>query len=273
VARRRAPTRRRLILTPALLVALAIGFFAVWLERSNWLPEPAADLVRHAETQVLDPILKELGLNLPSREVPSVIPDENLDLDQARTLLARIRVAPEADQGYEREAWPHWLDLDGNCLNAREEVLVAESLDPAVLSRDGCRVLRGRWLDAYTGETLTDPATIDIDHVIALEEAYGSGGHAWSRERRAAFANDLSDGRTLIAVSASANRAKGAQGPEEWLPPQVGYRCRYVVDWIAIKVRWELSMDERERITVGNILEACVAAGSTTSSINPRPAR
>jgi hypothetical protein len=152
-------------------------------------------------------------------------------------------------------------------------VLVAESLDPAVLSRDGCRVLKGRWLDAYTGETLTDPGTVDIDHVIALEEAYGSGGHAWNRERRAAFANDLSDGRTLIAVSASANRAKGAQGPEEWLPPQLAYRCRYVVDWIAIKVRWELSMDERERVTVGNILEACVAAGSTTSSINLRPVR
>jgi hypothetical protein len=273
VARRRGPTRRRLIFTPALLVALLIGFFAVWLEHSNWLPEPAAELVRQAETQVLVPILKELGFNLPSREVPSVIPDESLDLDQARTLLAGIRIEPEMNENYEREAWPHWLDLDGNCLNAREEVLVAESLDPAVLSRDGCRVLKGRWLDAYTGETLTDHATIDIDHVIALEEAHGSGGHGWNRERRAAFANDLSEGRSLIAVSAAANRAKGAQGPEEWLPPQAGYRCRYVVDWIAIKARWELSMDERERVSVGNILEACVAAGSTTSSVNPRPVR
>ena len=58
-------------------------------------------------------------------------------------------------------------------------------------------------------------------------------------------------------MSASANRAKGDQGPEDWLPPETGYRCRYVADWVAVKARWSLSMDERERVTVGNILQAC----------------
>lgn len=58
-------------------------------------------------------------------------------------------------------------------------------------------------------------------------------------------------------MSASANRAKGDQGPEEWLPPVVTYHCRYVADWVAVKVRWSLSMDERERVTVGNLLRGC----------------
>ena len=92
---------------------------------------------------------------------------------------------------------------------------------------------------------------------MPLAESYRSGGYAWSQERRAAFANDLKDSRTLIAVGASANRAKGDQGPEDWMPPVAAYRCHYAADWVTVKVRWTLSMDERERVTVGNILRTC----------------
>ena len=65
------------------------------------------------------------------------------------------------------------------------------------------------------------------------------------------------DPRCLVAVTAAADRAKGASGPEEWLPPDPLYRCRYVADWIAVKARWQLSMDESERAAVKNILDAC----------------
>ncbi len=273
MARRRLRARRRFVLTPGILLILVLGLLAVWLGRTDRLPEPLSVLVREAEVHVLGPVLRELGIEVPYSERPPVVPEHGFDADHARTALARISIEPERKEGYEREAWPHWLDLDSDCLDTREEVLVAESLEPTRLSRDGCRVLGGRWLDRYTGETITDPSALDVDHVVALEEAHRSGGHAWSRERRAAFANDLSDPRTLVAVSSAANRAKGSQGPEDWLPPEPRSRCRYVVDWILIKARWELSMDERERVTVGNILEACVAAGSTTSSVTPRSVR
>jgi hypothetical protein len=142
-------------------------------------------------------------------------------------------------------------------------------LEPAKLGQKGCRVLGGRWVDVYTSEVITDPALPDVDHVIALDEAHSSGGHAWSRKRRAAFANDLSDPRTLVAVSAGSNRAKGSQGPEDWLPPDRGYWCRYVADWIAIKARWELTMDERERAAAGNILDACTASRESNVLTNP----
>jgi hypothetical protein len=257
-------------LTPALLLVLLVGLAAVWLERSDRLPEPISTIVREAEVRVLDPILKDLGIELPSAGSSPPVPDESLDLAEARGLLEQLRVEPEHNSDYRREDWPHWLDLDGNCLDAREEVLIAESVTPASLSRNGCRVLAGRWTDPYTGETLTKPAEIDIDHVVALEEAHGSGGHAWTRERRAAFANDLSDPRALVAATASANRAKGSLGPEDWLPPDPRARCRYVADWIVIKARWDLSMDERERISVGNILTACTTGPVTTSGISRR---
>jgi hypothetical protein len=93
--------------------------------------------------------------------------------------------------------------------------------------------------------------------MVPLAEAYRSGGRDWGVERRAAFANDLEDSRTPIAVSAAANRAKGDQGPEDWLPPEESARCRYIANWVAVKVRWSLSLDERERVTVGNILQNC----------------
>lgn len=67
----------------------------------------------------------------------------------------------------------------------------------------------------------------------------------------------VADPCTLIAVSCSANRPKGADGPEEWLPPDPAYRCRYIADWIAVKARWQLSMDESKRVAVGNIVADC----------------
>jgi hypothetical protein len=104
---------------------------------------------------------------------------------------------------------------------------------------------------------------LDVDHFVPLAEAHDSGGYAWDQERRAAFANDLADPRSLVAVTAAANRSKSDQGPEDWLPPLQSYRCQYVADWIAVKARWTLAMDERERVTIGNMLEACAVSSES----------
>lgn len=192
---------------------------------------------------------------------PAIRPDGRIDYGRVRADLATIRVAPEKRAGYAREEWPHWLDPDGNCLDAREEALIRDSVTRAKLSDKGCAVVGGKWRDPYTGETETDPAKLDIDHRVPLEEAYASGGYDWPRDKRAAYANDLSDPLTLVVVTAAANRAKGSRGPEEWLPPRADAICPYVADWIAVKARWKLTMDERERVTVGNILADCQGPG------------
>jgi hypothetical protein len=124
VARRRSSKRAALVLTPGLLLILLVGCLAVWLERSDRLPEPAAAIVREAEAAILAPVLKELGIELP-RTMRTPVPDGNIDIGEARTLLARIRVEAEVMAGYARSDWPHWLDLDHDCRNTREEVLVA----------------------------------------------------------------------------------------------------------------------------------------------------
>ncbi len=69
--------------------------------------------------------------------------------------------------------------------------------------------------------------------------------------------NDLSNPDHLIAVKASANRSKGAKGPEDWLPPNEAYHCSYVASWRQIKVQWGLSMTEREGEAVAEILAGC----------------
>lgn len=273
MARRRSPRRRPRSLTPGLIALVLAVLAVVGLERAGYLPAPLAGLVREAETAVVDPLLAELGLpplgrGNPGASVPppDLSPDGTLDLATARQQLDTIRVEPERRTGYDRADFPHWLDLDGDCMDARHEVLAAESLTPPELAPNGCDVIAGRWFDPFTDETETDPGRLDVDHFVPLAEAYDSGASAWSQERRADFANDLSDPRSLIAVTAAANRSKSDNGPEDWLPPAPGYRCRYVADWIAVKARWDLAMDERERVTVGNLLTACAEAGGPPPS-------
>lgn len=99
------------------------------------------------------------------------------------------------------------------------------------LSPDGCRVLRGRWLDPYTGRIALDAAGLDIDHVVPLAWAWEHGAHGWDQARRAAFASDPAN---LLAVDAGANRRKGAAGPLDWLPPEPSFRCQYVLRFLRV---------------------------------------
>jgi len=165
--------------------------------------------------------------------------------------------SPSGFQEYDRDLYPHWSDADGDCQDARQEVLIAESERPVELSADGCRVETGLWLGRFTGERFTDPSDLHVDHMVPLAEAHRSGAHRWSRARRDAYANDLGDPRSLIAVSAGANMSKGADDPAHWLPENNAYRCTYVRDWVAVKQRWDLSMDPAERRAVEQVLRTC----------------
>ncbi len=95
---------------------------------------------------------------------------------------------------------------------------------------------RGRGLaDPYSGTTIRAPRRVDIDHVVPLANAWRSGARRWTEARRRAFANDPCN---LLPVSASLNRAKGDEGPEEWLPPRRAYLVTYAIRWIGVKARY-----------------------------------
>lgn len=198
----------------------------------------------------------------PSSTAPSSTPIA--PVASALALLADISVVPEAPAGYSRSLFPHWKDLDGDGCDTREEVLIRDSVTTAQVDPFGCQVRAGDWFSPYDGASWSDRGRVDIDHVVALKEAWDSGAHAWTTERRTEYANDLSDPRTLLAVTDSVNQSKSDKDPAQWMPPLAAYHCTYLSSWVAVKARWGLSMDTAERSAVASGLAKCPATGVST---------
>ena len=173
--------------------------------------------------------------------------------------LASLTVAPSSSiAAYSRSAFgDDWIDADHDGCNTREEVLIRQSLDPAVVSHiGGCVVASGRWLDPYTNTTFTSPGELDIDHVVPLANAWISGASTWTSDQRIAFANDLDDPE-LVAVSFVVNRSKGDRSPDEWKPPNQADWCAYARAWVAVKVRWHLTVTVAEKDALTSMLLMC----------------
>ena len=180
-------------------------------------------------------------------------------------LLASITVENEYTSGYVRELFPHWKDLDGDGCDTREEVLIRDSQTKAQVDPFGCVVVAGDWLSPYDGARWSDKGNVDIDHVVALKEAWDSGAWAWTTSQRTLFANDLSDPRTLLAVTDSVNQSKSDKDPSNWMPPLASYHCTYIADWVAVKARWKLSMDQSEYGRVKKLVDTCGGSSVATS--------
>jgi hypothetical protein len=183
----------------------------------------------------------------------------------ALALLQTIRVENEYQVGYVRTLFEHWRDIDGDGCDSRDQVLKRDSVSLPQVDPVNCNVIAGDWVSPYDGARWSNPTDIDIDHVVALKEAWDSGAWAWSAAQRKAFANDTSDSRTLLAVTDSVNQSKSDRDPSNWLPPLQSYTCTYLGNWIAVKVRWNLSMDSSEFGRIKNLLQ------STCSSLNIAP--
>ena len=171
------------------------------------------------------------------------------------SVLRSLTVAPERTAGYDRDLFPHWDYLGDDC-DVRDRVLIIEAVS-GPSTGTSCPVGTGRWFSAFDGVTVRDPSQLDVDHMVPLAEAWGSGARRWTTEVREAFANDLGYAGSLIAVTASSNRSKGDQDPAEWLPPRTAYRCTYVSEWIAVKWRWRLTIDRTEHASLRVLANAC----------------
>lgn len=173
---------------------------------------------------------------------------------QSTRLRAAVRtlpVAAEVRTGYERSKFRDWYDADKDCQDTRDEVLAAESLKAVI----ACDVKSGSWRSYYDGVTTKTSSSFDIDHMVPLAEAWDSGARRWTAETRARYANDLGDGRALVAVSASSNRSKGDQDPAEWMPKLA--KCRYVREYVAVKIRWRLTVNKAEKTALTKRASTC----------------
>jgi hypothetical protein len=93
--------------------------------------------------------------------------------------------------------------------------------------------------------------------MVPLAESWDSGASKWTAEKRKAYANDFDAERSLAAVTAKTNRAKGDKDPAQWLPPAASARCTYAVDWVGTKLRWGLAADDKERTALEKLAANC----------------
>jgi hypothetical protein len=237
--------QRSLIVFPALALAVTVGC----VSSSSAAPSPEA---------------KKTTTTLKKKKVvTTTIAKGSVGTNPtALSVLATITVQNEYKSGYSRSYFKHWIDANGNGCNTREEVLIAESQSKAQVDAYGCKVIEGDWFSPYDNVMYTNPSELDIDHMVPLKEAWDSGAWNWTAAQRQAFANDLSDARALIAVTAGQNRSKSDKDPSNWIPPQKSYTCTYLSEWVAIKARWKLSMDQSEFGRIKNLLTASCATAT-----------
>lgn len=160
--------------------------------------------------------------------------------------------------GYERAKFGSGWGTTYGC-DMRNRIL-ARDLKSIVYADDGCKIVSGVLDDPYTGEALQftrGPETSDdiqIDHVVALSNAWQTGAQALSVERRVAFSNDPLN---LLAVSGPANEQKSDSDAASWLPAHKPFRCQYVRRQIAVKQKYDLWVTPSERAAMHRVLNRC----------------
>jgi hypothetical protein len=186
----------------------------------------------------------------------------------ARSLLSRLTVAGEAGSStYDRAKFQHWIDADSDGCNTRAEVLQKET-KATVSYSSGCTVYRGKWYSWYDGAYWTYASDVDIDHVVALKEAWESGARNWTSTNRKRFANDLGYSWSLDAVTDNVNQSKSDRDPADWMPPRSAAHCSYAIHWVAVKYRWRLTINSAEKSKLASVLTG--SCGDRTLNVPTR---
>ena len=161
--------------------------------------------------------------------------------------------------GYARSQFPHWSDPDRNGCDARNDTLKRDltNITYKVGTRD-CKVIAGQLLDPFSGKVITFSTTkvvIDIDHVVALSNAWQTGAAYFDKNKRSQIANDPLN---LLAVDSKLNRQKGDGDAATWLPPSKEFRCEYIARQVAVKAKYGLWVTKPEKVAIDKILSTCV---------------
>jgi hypothetical protein len=194
-------------------------------------------------------------------------------LDVLATLPVKGRAAKT---GYSREQFGQaWADVDRNGCDTRNDMLRRDlttlGLKPG--TRD-CVVLSGVLTDPYTATVInflrgsSTSTAVQIDHVVALSDAWQKGAQQLSAAQRLAFANDPLN---LLAVDGPTNLKKSDGDAATWLPPHKSYRCTYVARQISVKSSYGLWVTHAEHDAMARVLGDCPNALAPTSQGAPPP--
>ncbi|MCT2083186.1 excalibur calcium-binding domain-containing protein [Dermabacter hominis] len=188
-------------------------------------------------------------------------------LAQLRTLEVKGR-APKT--GYDRESFGWRDDVDRNGCDTRNDILRRDLKNITTKAgTQGCVVLSGRVDSPYSGSSydfVRNPTNTDIDHVVALSDAWQSGASSWDAQKKIAFANDPLN---LLAVESTLNRQKGDGDAATWLPPHKPYRCEYVARQVALKAKYGLWVKPAEAEAIERVLTACPDMKAYDQNVQP----
>jgi len=178
-------------------------------------------------------------------------------------VIATVDVKGRAPKtGYTRDQFgPAWKDVDANGCDTRNDILKRD-LKSIVYKGVGedCVILSGVLTDPYSGETINflrgvaTSSEIQIDHVVALSNAWQTGAFKLTLAQRSAFANDPSN---LLAVKGKLNSQKGDGDAATWLPPRKSYRCEYVTKQVMVKAKYGLWLTAPEKAAILKIVKSC----------------
>lgn len=178
----------------------------------------------------------------------------------AAAVLTTLEVKGRAAKtGYERiQFGQRWQDADGNGCDTRNDILARDLI--GVVRAGACTVSSGTLHDPYTGTDIAftrgqgTSERVQIDHVVALSDAWQTGAQQLTPARRAQLANDPLN---LLAVSGAANAQKSDADAATWLPANKGFRCAYVARQIAVKAAYDLWVTRAERDAMADVLASC----------------
>lgn len=222
-----------------LLMLLALISLGAWIITTQ--PEPSAPSTVIATT---------------APQAPASTANDNLAITALESLAVKGR-APKT--GYTRTQFGDGWQLVSGC-DTRNIILHRDLVDTVI--DDKCKVVSGTLNDPYTGIIIqftrgaNTSSLVQIDHVVALSNAWQTGAQALTAEQRIALANDPLE---LLAVDGDANQKKGDGDAATWLPANKAFRCQYVARQIAVKQKYTLWVTPAEKIAMQRVIQACPA--------------
>jgi len=182
-----------------------------------------------------------------------------ISIEDSITLLNTLEVKGRAPKtGYSRAQFPHWSDLDRNGCDSRNEILKRDLTQIVFkVGTKDCKVLSGVLQDPFSNKVLnftTAKSLVDIDHLVALSNAWQTGAAYFDKNIRTQIANDPIN---LLAVDAKLNRQKGDGDAATWLPPNKSFRCEYVSRQVAVKAKYSLWVTDAEKAAIVRVLSNC----------------
>lgn len=247
------------------IVGAVVTVFILWSffgSGSSSEPETSVEVPTETQTPTAEPTPTESPTPTQT-SAPSESTSPDTEPTTASPALAALETLPIKGRapktGYDRDLFASDWDYSFGC-DTRNKILRRDFIEFQFQANSSCVIATGVLQDPYTGQTINfvrgvgTSNEVQIDHVVAVSDAWQKGAQQLSGDQRYAFYNDPLN---LLAVSGSANAQKSDSDAASWLPPNTAYRCSFVARQVAVKISYNLWVTQAEHDSIARVLEQC----------------